>query len=69
MKNYEDDNDLYKVPNLGKHYSLKWSALDDSWETNKKDSPKGEKRKGLSAANSVTATEKSRNGKRSSSEK
>ncbi|KAI1289978.1 Transcriptional adapter 3 [Halotydeus destructor] len=70
LKSYDEDSDVYKVPNLGKHYTLKWAYLDDSLEA-KKVSPRSmEKKKGLSPANSSTATpEKGRNGKRQTKEK
>ena len=59
IKTYEDDGDLQKVPGLGKHYSLKWATGDSAWE-GKNESPKSmEKKRGLSAINSV-ASEKSR---------
>lgn len=67
MKNYEDDGDLFKIPNLGKHYSLKWTAVDDSWEGKSKDAKGSEKKRGLSAANSVS--DKLRNGKRHANDK
>ena len=43
LKSYESDSEFYKMPNLGKHYSLKW---DDNDMIDQKD-----KKKGLSASN------------------
>ena len=52
LKNYEEDTlaDCFKVPNLGKHYTQKWSMLDSDSCWDKKD-PKGDKKRGLSQSN------------------
>lgn len=56
IKTYEEDCDLYKVPALGKHYSLKWASVDSVWDGKKETTPKNsEKKRGLSAINSVSA--------------
>ncbi|RWS15841.1 transcriptional adapter 3-like protein [Dinothrombium tinctorium] len=55
IKSYEEDSEYFKIPNLGKHYSLKW-AQEDRWE-NKKEEAKGsanDKKKGLSPSNNVS---------------
>lgn len=54
IKSYEDDGDLHKVPVLGKHYSLKWATVDTPWE-GKKEPKSLEKKRGLSAINSVSS--------------
>ncbi|XP_067942135.1 transcriptional adapter 3-B-like isoform X2 [Watersipora subatra] len=48
MKSHEDDVDCYKIPSLGKHFSLKWQTEDSEQE--RKDGAKfNEKRKMLVA--------------------
>lgn len=50
----ESDSDIYKVPSLGKHYSLKWLNLDNAWDDKKEAIKEPEKKRGLSAVNSVS---------------
>jgi transcriptional adapter 3 len=73
LKSYDDDADylsLLKVPSLGKHYSMKWATIDDHWDGKKEGSKSSsEKKKGLSAVNSVMSPEKGRFGKKSKDSK
>lgn len=57
IKSYDDDAEYYKVPNLGKHYSLKWEQDDvmDDRKTNSKHM-NSDKKKGLSASNSASSS-------------
>ncbi|XP_054161572.1 transcriptional adapter 3-A-like [Oppia nitens] len=67
IKCYENESEFYKIPNLGKHYSLKW---DDTNIIGQKD-----KKKGLSASNCsgsrsslIQSTNKSKKGSKNHSE-
>ena len=59
----EGESDIYKVPGIGKHYTLKWTNLDNSWK-GKKDGIKGqEKKRGLSACNKSAGNKKQKDSK------
>ncbi|RWS30231.1 transcriptional adapter 3-like protein [Leptotrombidium deliense] len=63
LKAYEDESEYFKVPNLGKHYTLKW-AQEDRWD--KKDDPKNssnDKKKGLSPSNNVSPNDSRKSAK------
>lgn len=58
LSTYEDDSEYYKIPNLGKHYTLKWEQED---LTEKRDTKHGsDKKKGLSASNNSSSASKSK---------
>ena len=63
LKNTEIDSDYLKVPNLGKHYTLKWaqeSRWDGKNDTGKSNSIPVDKKKGLSSYNCTSPGERSK---------
>lgn len=56
IKQHEEDSDYYKVPTLGKHYSIKW-AQEDMVEEQKEGSKINDKRRGLSNSAALNSCE------------
>ncbi|XP_067124804.1 transcriptional adapter 3 [Centruroides vittatus] len=56
IKSHDDDADYYKIPALGKHYSLKW-AQEDLLEEQKEGAKINERRRGLSNNSSLNSSE------------
>lgn len=66
VKAYEEDTEYFKIPNLGKHYTLKWEQedlLDDRKGSSKKNSNSSNKKKGLSPLNSSSGSSTQSGGK------
>lgn len=56
IKNHEEDSEYYKIPGLGKHYSIKW-AQEDLLEEQKEGAKVNEKRRGLNNSSNLNATD------------
>ncbi|XP_076371072.1 transcriptional adaptor 3 isoform X2 [Tachypleus tridentatus] len=56
IKTHEEDAEYYKIPTLGKHYSLKW-AQEDMVEEQKEGAKTNDKRRGLSNNSSLNSTD------------
>lgn len=59
LKSHDEDADYFKVPALGKHFSIKW-AQEDLLEEQKEGSRLNEKRRGLSNNSSLNFSESDR---------
>lgn len=56
IKSHEEDSEYYKIPGLGKHYSIKW-AQEDLLEEQKEGAKVNEKRRGLNNSSNLNATD------------
>lgn len=56
VKVHEEDSEYYKIPGLGKHYSIKW-AQEDLLEEQKESAKLNDKRRGLNNSSSLNATD------------
>jgi len=56
LKSYENDSEFHKIPNLGKHYSLKWEHNDLLDQKEQSSHSGSDKKKGLSASNNASGS-------------